>query len=324
MCFPKRRPRMGFTLIELLVVIAIIAILIALLVPAVQKVREAAARAQCQNNLKQMSLAVHGFHDTYKIMPPTRCASEGFPRLNVPKGAYQAFAIWLMPFIEQNNVWKIYDTKLHFAHANNNAAVRSYIPIFTCPSSPEDGRRTVTVPHGSFTVTGATVSDYSVMRNVDLGLVSFSNPPPVDPYTAATQWGPFSYSTGSTYRVQSFASILDGTSNTIAYCEDAARLRDFVYVKGGVKKPSSTKLEGSAWCDERSEFGFQGVTPPNDNRPGLTPVNGSNNGEPYGFHSGGINVSLCDGSVRFISESISIRTFARLVTAMGGEVVGEY
>src|SRR5687767_2138371 len=110
----KRTP--GFTLIELLVVIAIIAILIGLLLPAVQKVREAAARTQCLNNLKQMTLAVHGFNDSNGLVPPSRTASGGFPALGVPANAYHGWGVWLLPFIEQDNVWPLYDTKLHFGH----------------------------------------------------------------------------------------------------------------------------------------------------------------------------------------------------------------
>ena len=79
-------------------------------------------------------------------------------------------------------------------------------------------------------------------------------------------------------------------------------------------------MPGAAWCDEAAEFGFQGCTPPNDSRPGLQVMNCTNNGEPYSFHSGGINVGLCDGSVRFLRESMDIRMFARMVTAQGGEV----
>src|SRR4051812_45150121 len=102
---PKRR--IGFTLIELLVVIAIIAILIGLLLPAVQKVREAAARTKCANNLKQLGLACHNFHDVMGCVPPSRTASGGFPKLGIPPNAYNGWAVWILPYLEQDNIRNI-------------------------------------------------------------------------------------------------------------------------------------------------------------------------------------------------------------------------
>jgi prepilin-type N-terminal cleavage/methylation domain-containing protein/prepilin-type processing-associated H-X9-DG protein len=316
----RSRRSAGFTLIELLVVIAIIAILIGLLLPAVQKVREAASRMSCSNNLKQMSLAVHGFHDTYGFMPPSRVASGGFPALGVPANAYQGWGIWLLPFIEQDNVFKMYDIKLHFGHNNNRAAIRTQIKVYNCPSTPRQPRVAVTWTHNNFTITDAAVSDYSVARNVDAGLVS-SFPASVDPYVDSNRWGPFSYNSGSNTRVLRFAGVTDGLSNTMAYCEDAGRSDGW----RANKRISSTgaTVGGAAWCDEASEWGFQGCTPPNDTRPGLTALNCTNNGEPYSFHSGGINISLCDGSVRFLADGISVRAFARLLTAQAAEVNNE-
>lgn len=113
-----------------------------------------------------------------------------------------------------------------------------------------------------------------------------------------------------------WSSVSDGLSNTLFYSEDAGRPTEYV----GGRRQSATTASGSAWADEASEWGFQGCTPPNDTRPGLTAINCTNDGEPYSFHSGGINVGMCDGSVRFLRESIDVRTFARLVTAQGGEV----
>jgi prepilin-type N-terminal cleavage/methylation domain-containing protein/prepilin-type processing-associated H-X9-DG protein len=313
------RPRFGFTLIELLVVIAIIAILIGLLLPAVQKVREAAARMKCSNNLKQMGLACHGFHDAEGVVPPSRVASGGFPKLNVPPNAYQGWAVWILPYLEQDNVKKIYNTTLHFGHANNRTAIQTVVKVFLCPSCPEPPDRVApTFSHGGFTISGATVSDYSVCRNVDAGLVS-SFPGSVDAYNDGNRWGPFSYNSGSNTRSMTWNVVSDGLSSTLFYCEDAGRPAG--YRANRRKSSTGATVGGAAWSDEASEWGFQGCTPPNDTRPGLQAINCTNNGEPYSFHSGGINVGMCDGSVRFLSEGIDVRTFARLVTAQAGEVV---
>jgi len=313
----------GFTLVELLVVIAIIGVLVALLLPAVQSAREAARRMQCGNNIRQLGLAGHNFHDVRNVIPPSRTASGGFPALGIPANAYQGWAIWLLPYMEQSNVFNNYDLKLHFGHNNNRQAIRTQIPTFYCPSTPKKNRVAPQFTHSGFTVTDAAAADYSVIRDVDSGLWN-SFPNDVDAYVAnqvqGTNMGPHSRNTGSDIRVMRWASVTDGLSNTIFYVEDAGRPEE--YVAQGRRTNATTG--GSAWSDEANEFGFQGCTPPNDTRPGRTPINCTNDGEPYSFHPAGINVVMCDGSVRFIANNIPIRTFARLVTSQGGETVSDF
>src|SRR5258706_1924922 len=123
--------RRGFTLIELLVVIAIIAILIALLVPAVQQVRAAAARVQCTNNLKQIALAMHGYHNLHSAFPPGRTTET-------PMHSWTAF---MLPFLEQDNVYKLYSFDVDWDHPKNFEAIRFQMPVFNCPATAP-GERT--------------------------------------------------------------------------------------------------------------------------------------------------------------------------------------
>jgi hypothetical protein len=316
--------------VELLVVIAIIGVLVALLLPAVQAARESARRMQCGNHLKQLGLACHNFTDVRGVIPPSRTASGGFPALGIPPDAYNGWASWLLPYIEQAGLANIYDHTVHFGHQRNRQAIQTQIAIFYCPSTARKNRVGRDFVHDGFSVTGAAATDYSVTRNVDPGLWQ-SFPNDVDQYVNnevnGTNMGPYSRNTGNNIRVMRWSSVTDGLSNTFFYVEDAGRPDE--WVAGGKRSIStSTGLpettSGAGWSDEANEFGFQGCTPPRDSRPGRSPVNCTNDGEPYSFHPSGTNVCMSDGSVRFVSANIPIRTFARLITAQGGETIDDF
>ena len=324
--FQRRARSNGFTLVELLVVIAIIGVLVALLLPAVQAAREAARRSQCSNNMRQLGMACHNFVDVRLVIPPSRTATAGFPSLSIPRGVYHGWACWLLPYMEQANLSNIYNFQLHFGHADNRTAIRTQIPMFYCPSTTRKNRVGHDFTHNSFLVSGAAATDYGVVRQVDSDVIT-RFPNDIDRYQVndvnGTNLSAHSRNTGESLRVMRWATVTDGLSNTIFYVEDAGR-PDAWRANWRKSTNAATSIPGSAWSDESAEFGLQGCTPPDDTRPGLQPINCTNNGEIYSFHAAGCNFTMCDGSVRFISSNIPIRTIARLVTAAAGETLDNF
>jgi prepilin-type N-terminal cleavage/methylation domain-containing protein/prepilin-type processing-associated H-X9-DG protein len=291
--------RTGFTLIELLVVIAIIAILIALLVPAVQKVREAAARTQCINNLKNVALAQHAHLDVHKAFATSTTVSNADGRKQ------HSSLTRILPYIEQGNVYKLWNpTGGSWGNVLNEPMVGNLIPVFICPSAPSGPIPFQTAPLRYRT-------DYASLTSIQGGLVTAGL---VDTVTTSAGMLTPNNTLGNYFGKQLAAFCTDGLSNTLMYVECADRPNQ--YQNG---KKVGTGVSGACWADMDQDFSLHGRTTGNADF-GPCGVNCDNNNEIYGFHSGGANCAFGDGTVRFVAANINIRMLGRLITAQGGEV----
>ena len=373
---PGRLP--GFTLIELLVVIAIIAVLIGLLLPAVQKVREAANRMKCQNNLHQIGLALHNFHDTMGYLPPAG-TSDGKPLSYGPwtcSGEGTNWAVYTMPYLEQDNIWN----RLTFngdagwtdnqaqpgSSALNNVLLSAniVIPVFRCPSDPRPS-----LIRNDSNVRDASGSEdaYKVTRNSYVAIAGA-----VDRLDAAgvfresrntdssswssdfgiTAWGGILVPAFSKVR---FASVTDGLSNTMMLSEQS----DYLFYKdpttganlkcddfsctstggglyrghpGTYRDDKGNLSAGQPWMDSRGQTfttiryrinqkaGWTWAAP----NVGVIPQRWQSEGANVPLvsaHSGGVNVLVGDGSVRFLSESVDLLMLARYATRDDGAVM---
>jgi prepilin-type N-terminal cleavage/methylation domain-containing protein/prepilin-type processing-associated H-X9-DG protein len=291
-----RRP--AFTLIELLVVIAIIAVLIGLLLPAVQKVRAAAARVTCQNNMKQLGLAVHNRASVFGGIVTGQNVS----------GHITYWGALILPEIEQGNVAALYDYTRSFSDPVNLPAAQVQIKTYLCPAVPKP-LRTSTIPGPA----QAAVSDYCAVYGVSYLMWTAAPATLTSPYPGSN--GVVGVFTQTLNLRTRFEQITDGTSNTLMFVEMAGRPDKYL----GRTNTGTSLPAYSAWVSDNAA-NLSGWTPDGTAR-GRCMVNCSNNVSPYSFHSGGVNVCLCDGSVRFIRDTIEAETFAALCTMAGGEIV---
>lgn len=350
----RLRSRAAFTLVELLVVIAIIGILIALLLPAVQAAREAARRSQCTNNLKQIGLGLHNHHDVYNRLPPggaTYIQPWGQYVSTSEAGWGASWMVFILPYVEQQSMYSQLDFTVSspgWGHDPTNVViVNKVIPPYRCPSSPFDKQT-----WGNLSSQGKTMLvTYPGIAGAVNGLI------PGYTETRQSQGGssagccsggiaggggvlfPFSQLT--------FANISDGTSNVMAVSEQG----DFLITLNGTKQPwGAGTIHG--WF-----IGAHGGSPTVDRRP----PNYFNNGDARHFnmatvryninqkkgwpddpgncgslgvcnnvgnniplnsaHPGGVNALLCDGSVRFLSDTTDLAIVARLATRDDGQTV---
>src|SRR5262249_52833312 len=285
--------RKGFTLIELLVVIAIIAVLIGLLLPAVQKVREAASRTQCSNHLKQLVLGCHNYHDATKTLPPARIYIDG----------QASWAVILLPYIEQDNLFKTYDlTKTIYQQpATFNKAAQ--VPIYFCPSR----RGSVQLSKYNFRGEGVgALGDYAVCLGDDQ--------PNRESPTLATGAMVTATVFPKWRSMTNFNSIIDGTSNTIFFGEKHVKITHFGDEVDG---------DNTIWNADLTETIGRICGPP-DYILAQSPkdTSGVERHKFGGYHTNIVQFALGDGSVRGLRTSMDLTTLSRLANRKDGQVVG--
>lgn len=324
------RQKQGFTLIELLVVIAIIAILISLLLPAVQQAREAARRTQCKNNLKQIGLALHNYHDTHSVFPPGALAirvdgvavapSDAEPGRTTVSGSW-AWSVFILPFLEQANVYQSLNPNGNNFPTAPNQFTRTILPVYQCPTEASPPLHFATAMGGDGSGDGHAKSSYPAVAgsgaNADYANKTASN-------TKGIMW----YNSRSSMR-----DITDGTSNTMVVAErfwdggDSEKRRGVVWVgkapgngpglNVGNKYSNMIRVENSAsWLingtNNNAAASMHG---------GVAPVSTSASSRKGGF---GIQVLLGDGAVRLLSENMDGATWQAIGQMADGAVLGEF
>jgi len=295
MIYFKRSP--AFSLIELLVVIAIIGVLIALLMPAVQKVRESANMTTCQNNLKQIGLAMHSYHDTQGTFPVGYFDPTPWP--NPDAGPGWGWGAYILPWLEQEGVYKQLQFDMDVGGTANATMRQTYLPIFICPS--DQAPPTFTVTDGGTNSWTLATSNYVACNGND-GVDDFTTPPHTGAFLRATVG----------FKV---ADIRDGLSNTFFVGERTQRLSYSSWVGGPTGCINPFKLDpGNSGAECTLTMFHAGPTGPNT--PGVFDADST-----LSPHQIGVQILLGDGAVRLIGNEIDIGLWQALATRAGGEPV---
>jgi len=344
----KGARKRGFTLIELLVVIAIIAILVALLLPAVQQAREAARRTQCKNNLKQIGLAFHNYHDVFNTFPPGYISPIANGNTSSEVGVY-SWGSFILPQLEQVNAFQALGVgniplQVNAANAANLRILQTPQPAFRCPTdvgpqlnnfvspAPADNWYNMNITNGSARVPIAT-SNYVMVAGTGVSTTPAANPS----NRAAAACAPMGI--GFRNSKINFRDITDGTSNTLLVGERAWKYGPVLVGAATVYGFSASICDQSSSANVKSAamaclgLGYNGINWSANNL--VHQTRGFSSG-----HTGGAQFVLCDGSVRMISENIDYKAtdnavltdmtrhvtslYARLLVREDGQIVGDF
>jgi len=295
----SRNPgRAGFTLIELLVVIAIIAVLIALLLPAVQSAREAARRSQCANNLKQIGLALHNYHDSFRVFPNSDPGATGLSRAS-------AFTS-ILPYLEQGPAYRLYDFGKGNSDPANRQVVSQRISVYLCPSASIP--REVPLPGCDANDRAPGTYAVSVGSDDPWGTTASGNP----------HNGAIVNTASGTTRI---SALTDGTSQTLLIGESAWTFEDYVFTSG----PCGGQIRWgfTYWSSPyplATAFSTKGPFNPKRMDGDSTRLSNFRSEHPAGL----VQFGLADGSVRGLSEQIDHALLDALATRAGGEIAGEF
>lgn len=333
-----RNRKSGFTLIELLVVIAIIGVLVALLLPSVQQAREAARRTQCRNNLKQIGLALHNYHSSFRLFPPGYVDRNGNPNLTPDNdlGPGWGWTTFLLPFMDQSTIYNQINFNVGVGLGVNAQLSRTSLTALQCPSDPlQQSFLVYDVNHNPLT---------TVAHSNYIGCVGWlecfngatGNPQPNQGDDGITGGTYGLAGVGVFYRNSSIsvANITDGTSNTIISGERSSNHSPSTWtgaITGGqcpawmavtppspYSAPPGPAYDNADW-GEAFVLGHCNKTHlPNADFPIYDPDTF------YSYHVGGCHFLMADGSVRFISSYVDGSTYQHLATIAGGEIIGEF